>query len=193
MTRTGTTPGQAKMCAALALASRDEEEVARTVSETIEHIWSLCHPTANDKFKIIPHALVNHCSAPLNVIIKEEILPLFINHLRVQENEDLFCNNQDIPCIDVNRNIATLTEKYLPAGSRYHYSKEYNQFARTFFNKIHCCCQEEEREMKERRDEKTEPMRGNTPTREDEQGQDNEMSIEEIAMEIKRYENESLD
>ncbi|MFN9897566.1 MAG: hypothetical protein ACK55Z_01965, partial [bacterium] len=105
------------MCAALSLASREEEDIPKTVSETIEHIWSLFYPSAHEKYRIIPHALVTHCSAPMNVIRKEEVLPLFINHLNIQGQEEIFCCNKEIPCIDVSKEVALLTEKYLPEGS----------------------------------------------------------------------------
>ena len=65
MTGNSATMGQTKMCTALSLASREEEDIPKTVSETIEHIWSLFYPSAHEKYRIIPHALVTHCSAPM--------------------------------------------------------------------------------------------------------------------------------
>ena len=190
MTGNSATMGQTKMCAALSLASREEEDIPKTVSETIEHIWSLFYPSAHEKYRIIPHALVSHCSAPMNVIRKEEVLPLFINHLNIQGQEEIFCCNKEIPCIDVSKEVALLTEKYLPEGSMYHYGKEYYQFARLFFNKrIHCCEQNDEKESKKSREERVEQVKANTPVEEGDQGeQDHDMSIEEIEIELKRYE-----
>ena len=123
MTGNSATMGHTKMCAALSLASREEEDIPKTVSDTIEHIWSLFYPSAHEKYRIIPHALVTHCSAPMNIIRKEEVLPLFINHLNIQGQEEIFCCTKEIPCIDVSKEIALLTEKYLPEGSMYHYGK----------------------------------------------------------------------
>ncbi len=96
----------------------------------------------------------------MNVIRKEEVLPLFINHLSIQGQEEIFCCNKEIPCIDVSKEVALLTEKYLPEGSMYHYGKEYYQFARLFFNKrIHCCEQNDEKESKKSREERIEQVK----------------------------------
>jgi hypothetical protein len=126
----------------------------------------------------------------MNIIRKEEVLPLFINHLNIQGQEEIFCCHKEIPCIDVSKEVALLTEKYLPEGSMYHYGKEYYQFARLFFNKrIHCCEQNDEKECKKSREERIEQVKANTPVEEGDQGeQDHDMSIEEIEIELKRYE-----
>ena len=193
---------QAKMCHALSLASREEEPRARTVSETIEHIWSLLKPTPHERFRVVPHALVNHCDAPMNVITHEEVLPLFINHLMISGKETLFACQESISVIQVSKEVAKITESHLPPNSRYHYNRDYYQEmrnilemrAKTNAKRIHLSSEVEEckeQEAKKSREEGDGQQRPNTPTGEDES--DRPMTIEEIEADLRRYEGDDED
>ncbi len=81
-----------------------------------------------------------------------------------------------------------LQTRVLFRGSRYHYNKDYYQFARKLINKrLHFYEQNEEKESKKYRDENEDQARPNTSTKEEDQTeQDSAMSIEEIELELKK-------